>query len=144
MQFTLITAAFSLAASVTALGPRLNETLSARGADGLITCGATTNCRQSREREAMVEGQHYLHHLGDVCGMPANKCERVSCSNDAAIWLCSDDGQEHHGIACGELADYVDHIYDQCQTNGQLASQTAYGMQVNSGGWRVEVGKGDC
>lgn len=92
----------------------------------------------------MVEGQKYLHHLGNVCGTTAGNCDRVSCSWDAAIYLCSSDNQDHSGIACGEIADYVDHIYDQCQENGQYTSQSAAGKQENTGGWRVEVGAGNC
>lgn len=96
------------------------------------------------ERESFVEGQHYLHDKGPVCDVGAGGCERVSCSNNAAVYLCSADGQDHFGVDCGVIASYVDHIFDKCQTDGQYSIDMACGTMDNTDGWRVEVGNNSC
>ncbi|KAK7756942.1 hypothetical protein SLS62_000958 [Diatrype stigma] len=144
MQFTFATV-LALAATSMALGPRAadNEELSARD-DGLISCEDTDHVYQGTERKNFVEGQNYLRKKGKVCDTEAGKCARVSCSNDGAVYLCSQDDKAHYGVDCGLIADYIDHIFDQCQTNAQYFYQLAVGYQENSEGWRVEVGYNSC
>ena len=111
---------------------------------GEITCGPGTVVTTDQEREAFVEGQNYLRGLGAVCGAEVGKCARVSCSNDAAIWLCNNTGEELRDMECGVFADYVDHIFDQCQQDGLYAVDFAVGRQDNTEGWNVQAGLNAC
>ena len=109
---------------------------------GAISCDKPSNVEGPiQERENFVEGQEYLRSLG-TCGAEANSCSRVSCSNDAGMWLCA--GDEKAEVDCGLIADYMDHIFDECQSDGQTYVKAAYGSQENSDGWTVEVGWDYC
>lgn len=99
---------------------------------------------QDREREDFVEGQEYLRGLGANCGSEAGKCSRVSCSNNAAIWFCNNSGENIDNVECGIMADYVDHIFDQCQEDGLYAVDFAVGRQDNTDGWNVQAGMNAC
>ncbi|EMR64185.1 hypothetical protein MGN70_001802 [Eutypa lata] len=143
MQFTFATV-LALAATSTALGPRSNDDILSARDDGEIVCQDTDHVYGGSERENFVEGQKYLRKKGPVCDTEAGKCARVSCSNDGAVFLCSQDDTEHYGVDCGLIADYIDHIFDQCQQNTQYFYQLASGTQDNTEGWRVEVGYNSC
>lgn len=99
---------------------------------------------RDREREDFVEGQNYLKGLGAVCGAEARKCARVSCSNNAAVWLCNNTDEEISGLECGIMSDYVDHIFDKCQEDGMYAVDYAVGIQRNTDGWFVQAGMNVC
>ena len=103
------------------------------------------NINGEKARENFVEGQEYLRGKGTDCDVSAsNECERVSCSNNAAVYLCTTDGKDHFGVECPMIADYIDHIFDKCQHDGQYDVKMACGTQENTDGWRVEVGMNAC
>lgn len=78
-----------------------------------------------------------------MCGAKAGEpCSRVSCSNDAGMFLCA--GDQDVEVECGVIADYMDHIFDECQESGLYAVDAAYGSQKNTDGWWVEVGWQSC
>lgn len=113
--------------------------------DGAIECKNTDNINGEKARENFVEGQHYLRGLGSECGVRASEgCSRVSCSNNAAVYVCTDDGKDHNGLSCPTLADYIDHIFDKCQHDGQYDVDMACGTQSNTEGWHLEVGMNSC
>lgn len=97
----------------------------------------------TQERESFVEGQGYLRS-GIVCGSAAGHCSRISCSNDAAVWLCNNSGADINNMDCSIAADYIDHIFDMCQADGQNAVDFCSGTQENTDGWTIEVGWNNC
>ena len=91
----------------------------------------------------VVEGQKYLRS-GITMGAEAGKCSRVSCSNNAAVWLCNNSGEDINDLDASIAADYVDHVFDQCQESGLYCYNCGTGRQHNTDGWNIEVGRNQC
>ena len=99
------------------------------------------------EFDQVGEGQEYLRKLtkeDKVCRAPKNDCSRVSCSNNAGIWLCSDKDKDSE-IKCSTLADWVTDIFDKCKWSAQWNVDSAQGTKQSQDGYfHVEVGENSC
>lgn len=102
-------------------------------AQGAIECDRNNVVHGTQERENFVEGQNHLCS-GITIGAESGKCSRVSCSNDAAIWLCNNSGEDIDGMDSTIAADYIDHIFDECQRSSMYYIDFASRRQENSEG----------
>ncbi|CAG8953013.1 hypothetical protein HYFRA_00003205 [Hymenoscyphus fraxineus] len=96
----------------------------------------------------ILQGVAYLRYHGGGCGVKALKCARISCSYDAAIYLCNDN---EFGIApsCNELSDYPQKIIDRC---GWMSSGDTFhnptlqvgGQQFSDVKFNIYLGHNNC
>ncbi|KAI0023106.1 hypothetical protein F4780DRAFT_787719 [Xylariomycetidae sp. FL0641] len=92
------------------------------------------------------EGLHYLRKKVKVpCTAPISECVRVSCSWNAAVYLCNNSGHDI-SIPCLEVADYAQHIIDTCKHPGEVLKNTkvVMGHMDNTEGWSVAIGWNTC
>ncbi|EAQ84399.1 predicted protein [Chaetomium globosum CBS 148.51] len=94
---------------------------------------------------AYWEGLDYLRSImGQVRVPPGPRmCSRVSCSYDAAVWICNDRTDELHLNAFADIADGVSYIISRCATNAWGARQVA-GQVFHPDHWNVIVRRDDC
>ncbi|KAH6617586.1 hypothetical protein F5144DRAFT_607077 [Chaetomium tenue] len=94
---------------------------------------------------AYWEGLRYLHSItGEVRVPPGPRmCSRVSCSYDAAVWVCNDRTDELHLNAFADIADGVSYIIGRCATNAWGTTQVA-GQVFHPDHWNVIVRRDEC
>ncbi|KAJ6261649.1 hypothetical protein Dda_2447 [Drechslerella dactyloides] len=94
-----------------------------------------------------TEGIPYLRRHGGNChaGAGPRTCERVSCSNKAAIFLCNDNNYEIN-IPCNTVADGAEAILNECSIRpnvnsikGQFFANENYNVVVRFDGNRSQL-----
>ncbi|OTA99381.1 hypothetical protein M426DRAFT_27576 [Hypoxylon sp. CI-4A] len=86
----------------------------------------------------------YLESITDhLCSASAGPgvCTRISCSWQAAIWLCNDTPSELQH-SCPDLASYATDIAEGCQE--QETKLYTQGQEFDSDSWNVVVGIDHC
>ncbi|PGH01388.1 hypothetical protein AJ79_07929 [Helicocarpus griseus UAMH5409] len=117
---------------------------------GRIVCGLDKVSKKvvhmDQEREEFVEGQHYLMKQKKV-SVKKGKCARVSCSNNAAVWLCNDRNDKGQTWTGPKVRKAIDAIFDKCKegSKGLYTTESSSGYQfVKDGTLRVVVGWNHC
>ncbi|KAJ0419812.1 hypothetical protein BJY00DRAFT_324175 [Aspergillus carlsbadensis] len=92
-------------------------------------------------RRRIEEGVNYLR---TVSGSPSmspgpGSCGRVSCSYDAAIYLCNDNTNYHNLQNWNIVADAASYILTRCISGRDTAGQVFY-----HDNWNVIVRRDDC
>ncbi|OJJ52348.1 hypothetical protein ASPSYDRAFT_137860 [Aspergillus sydowii CBS 593.65] len=86
-----------------------------------------------------LSGAKYLRGLSGQPIARAGKCNRVSCSWGAGIYVCSNDNKDHTLKSWETVADVTEKVLGRCvdatQVKGRLSS---------SDGWGVIVQKAAC
>lgn len=110
-----------------------------------ISCDRPEQAMGSRERKHFGEGLETLTgYSGTPCIARKGACERVSCSNDAGIWLCPNKDEDAEPD-CGLIVDYVNDIFDKCQEKqDRFSVDSAWGWKESEDGWWVSVGLDMC
>ena len=94
------------------------------------------------------EGIDYLADLdgsGGICGAKKGECSRVSCSYNAAVWLCNDSETDQDNVRCGAISETVVRLREKCH-NGRrkMRKRRVLGYQEGSDGLSVRVGRDSC
>ncbi|KAI0023107.1 hypothetical protein F4780DRAFT_777230 [Xylariomycetidae sp. FL0641] len=96
--------------------------------------------------ESFQEGLKYLRKLEGPCTADTGGCTRVSCSHDAAIYLCNHpDGNQQ--VPCSTIANLVDHITNECRQPNDFKKHRnhyAMGYVEYPDGYTVAVGWNKC
>ncbi|RHZ53257.1 uncharacterized protein CDV56_105933 [Aspergillus thermomutatus] len=102
----------------------------------------------------IMQGIDYLKGLTGVCGVAAGPrvCARISCSYNAAIWLCNDNAW-YIQPSCSYLGTYAEDIVSTCahvdfnsgtKGWGTQWSDTVNGQEFDTDNYNVIVGVDSC
>ncbi|KAK3989081.1 hypothetical protein QBC44DRAFT_370457 [Cladorrhinum sp. PSN332] len=89
------------------------------------------------DRDRIVDGVNYLMSVPGKPRMDAGpgKCIRVSCSWDAAIFMCNDNDHEYYLNAFTDVSSAAYFLYNQCRSGdiyGHMSSQVWYKEHWNT------------
>ncbi|KAE8307528.1 hypothetical protein BDV41DRAFT_582286 [Aspergillus transmontanensis] len=86
-----------------------------------------------------TEGIRYINGLSGQPTAEAGKCNRVSCSYGAGIYVCSNDGKDHPLKGWGTVADVATKILEKCPKG-----MAVKGRLYSSDGWGAVVQGAEC
>ncbi|KAH7360789.1 hypothetical protein BKA65DRAFT_547502 [Rhexocercosporidium sp. MPI-PUGE-AT-0058] len=93
---------------------------------------------------AVIDGINYLRRGNKMCNIGAQSCGRVSCSWDAAIYLCNNNP---HPISpsCRTVGDFANKLNNKCRWQYYLYQHHQVGGQAwDNDNWNVFIRKDDC
>ncbi|KAF4629452.1 hypothetical protein G7Y89_g8697 [Cudoniella acicularis] len=132
-------AATLAAAKVTTGAKATSKKLETRGSKYALNCCPVggwgwTGASQKR----ILEGISYLRNVNALCGVGVRSCVRVSCSWDAAIYLCNDN---YNDVApnCAYIATFAQDLINACSFwNGGWGEQVC-GQEFDTDSYNVIV-----
>ncbi|OQE27246.1 hypothetical protein PENSTE_c004G06836 [Penicillium steckii] len=109
--------------------------------------GDTINCdgnpdSQSVRIDYLQDGIDYINGLSGAPTAKAGKCNRVSCSYGAGIYVCSDDGEDHPLKSWKTVGSVTTYIMNRCQEADTAG--VVRGRLHSPDGWGVLVQEADC
>ncbi|KFY10844.1 hypothetical protein V492_04815 [Pseudogymnoascus sp. VKM F-4246] len=133
------------------IGSEASSTLAKKAHDSLLeltkrtSTGGCCNCNVPpynvmQDFREFEEGWDYLVALGSRgCGTGSSGVSRVSCSNNAAIWMVS-TSQRATSSTCGHLGNLAKAVFFQRCTGGTDVT----GQECDTGGFCILLGKASC
>lgn len=108
---------------------------------GQQICGVGGKADEGPAVTLIQQQSDYLKGLSGPCNVGAGPqvCSRISCSDNAAVWLCNDNA-DAIGPQCSSLASYVDDIANDCQEERHHGHITARGQVFDTDNFNVIVG----
>ncbi|OJJ01909.1 hypothetical protein ASPVEDRAFT_28541 [Aspergillus versicolor CBS 583.65] len=103
----------------------------------------TINCDSEGSAVYALQVQSGIDYLNDHAGQPvaeAGKCNRVSCSYGAGIYVCSDDGKDHPLKSWKTVATVASKILHECRADTNYVK----GRLHSSDGWGVAIRDAPC
>ncbi|KUJ23865.1 uncharacterized protein LY89DRAFT_744404 [Mollisia scopiformis] len=89
------------------------------------------------------DGINYLDNFDGLCGVPGTTCVRISCSYNAAIYLCNDNA---YGITpnCAYMASYATDIINDCVFYDDQGNAYVCGQEFDTDGYNIIVREDSC
>ncbi|KAE8332881.1 hypothetical protein BDV39DRAFT_199883 [Aspergillus sergii] len=123
------------AAILIALSAVSTQALESRDFDGKVTCGGGLPA----DYKAVKGGIDYLNGVGGTPVEDPNKCGRVSCSYNSAIYMCNWTNEKQALKSFATLASGAQAILDKCTNDLGVV-----GKVEAPNGWGVEVAYASC
>ncbi|PVH84266.1 hypothetical protein DL98DRAFT_584834 [Cadophora sp. DSE1049] len=85
----------------------------------------------------------FLKATTAICAVRATSCVRVSCVDQAAVYLCNNNNYEFRPT-CFKISGYAQALVDQCPTASQGGGRVVGGQAWDNENWNVFIREEDC